>query len=65
MNRFMVYFDLFDPLMELDDAALGRMLRGVYDYARSGKVPDLTGQELDIFDMLRANIDEQRKRWSK
>ena len=59
-NGFVVYFDEFDPLMELDDATLGRIFRGLYNYARSGVLPDLTGADKALFETIRIRLDRRK-----
>ena len=59
MNRpgFMVYFDDFDALMELDDATAMRFWRMIYRYAKTGDVPVLFGSDLLSFTLYRNAID--------
>ena len=57
---FVIYFDDFDPLMDLDDATLWRIFRGVYNYARSGELPDLTGTDKALFETIRIRLDRRK-----
>lgn len=62
---FMVYFNDFIGVMQMDDAMVGRFFRLAFDYARTGNIPVLTGLELALFTTIRARIDIDEDRYDE
>ena len=52
-----VFVDSLDAIEPLGDAERGRLFTSLLTYARSGKVPQLNGNERFLFPMMRAQID--------
>jgi hypothetical protein len=52
-----VFVDYLDAIEPLGDAERGRLFTSLLTYARSGKVPQLNGNERFLFPMMRAQID--------
>ena len=52
-----IFVDLQDSLEPLDDAARGRLFTALLKYARTGKAPELSGNERFLFPMIKAQLD--------
>ena len=52
-----VYFDFAERTKELNDNEKGRLLMAMLDYARTGELPDLKGNERFCFSMFKVDID--------
>lgn len=60
MPYIKVFVDYLDAIEPLGDAERGRLFTSLLEYARSGEVPQLGGNERFIFPMMRAQIDRDR-----
>ena len=52
-----LFVDYLDAIEPLSDAERGRLFTALLEYARTGEVPRLTGNERFLFPMMRAQID--------
>ena len=52
-----VFTDYLEAMEPLGDAEKGRLFTSLLTYARTGAVPQLSGNERFIFPMMRAQID--------
>lgn len=52
-----LFLDYLDALEPYGDAERGRLFTALMEYARSGEVPQLCGNERFIFPMMRAQVD--------
>lgn len=60
MTYFKLFFDMLDILEPLNDAERGRLLTALLEYANSGEVPHLTGNERFIFPMFKRQLDRDQ-----
>lgn len=51
-----VFVDWLDAIEPLGDAERGRLFTSLLEYARTGAVPQLNGNERFIFPMMRAQV---------
>ncbi len=60
-KSFLVYFDWGDPFDRLDDEALGRLFRGVFNFAKSGELPEFDDPTLSIiFSFIKTTIERDK-----
>ena len=52
-----VYFDFMERTRELNDNERGRLLLAMLDYARTGDIPELKGNERFCFSTFKVDID--------
>ncbi|MCD7852972.1 MAG: HNH endonuclease [Oscillospiraceae bacterium] len=57
-----LFVDYLDAIEPLGDAERGRLFTALLEYARTGTVPQLCGNERFIFPMMRAQIDRDREK---
>lgn len=55
-----LFLDYLDAIEPLGDAERGRLFTALLQYARSGEVPQLCGNERFLFPMMRAQINRDR-----
>ncbi len=55
-----LFVDYLDAIEPLGDAERGRLFTALLQYARSGEVPQLCGNERFLFPMMRAQVDRDR-----
>lgn len=60
MTYFKLFFDMLELLEPLDDAERGRLLTALLEYANSGEIPHLTGNERFIFPMFKRQLDRDQ-----
>lgn len=59
-----VFTDYLDATAELSDSEKGRLYDGLLNYARSGEVPQLTGNERFVFPLLKNQVDRDRAEYA-
>lgn len=57
MTYIKIFVDYLDAIEPLGDAERGRLFTSLLSYARTGEVPQLSGNERFLFPMMRAQID--------
>lgn len=60
MKYLKVFTDFAERSKSLSDTEIGRLFRGMMEYASSGIEPDLRGNERYIWDSAKVDIDNQR-----
>lgn len=60
---FLVHRELYQGTRRLSDGELGKLFRGMMQYAFAGELPDLNGREGLVFDMVQQAMDEDRERY--
>lgn len=53
-----IYFDRWEPILELDNDTVATLLRAAVSYSKTGEWPELDGITQTIFKMLRTDIDK-------
>lgn len=56
-----VFIDLLDAMEPFGDAERGRLLTAMLEYAKTGEVPQLGGNERYLFPMIKAQLDRDRE----
>jgi hypothetical protein len=56
-----VFIDLLDAMEPFGDAERGRLFTAMLEYARTGEVPQLGGNERYLFPMIKAQLDRDRE----
>lgn len=56
-----IFVDYLDALELLDDAEKGRLFTALLEYARSGEVPQLIGNERFMFPVMKVQIDRDNE----
>lgn len=54
-----IFVDCLDAIEPLDDGERGRLFTALLQYARTGEVPGLQGNERFLFPMLRSQLDRE------
>ena len=57
MKYVQLYFSYLDPLADLSDEQLGRVVRALMQYGSEGTLPSFTGLESMAWKFLRSNFD--------
>lgn len=65
MKYIKVFIDFADTLAPLGDAERGRLFTAMLEYARTGEVPQLTGNERFIWGAAKQAIDRQAEGYKK
>ena len=60
-----IYFDFLDSIEPLDDAERGRLFTAILQYASTGELPDLTGNERFAFPTAKGQIDRDQAQYNK
>lgn len=60
---FMIYLDVWKPLMSTGDATLARLVRAAVAYAETGEPPELKGRAALLWEMLRPKLDRDRQKY--
>lgn len=60
MKYLKVFTDFAERTKSLSDTEIGRLFRGMMEYASTGIEPDLRGNERFIWDSAKVDIDNQR-----
>lgn len=53
-----IYFDRWEPILELDNDTVATLLRAAVSYSKTGEWPELDGITQTFFKMLRTDIDK-------
>jgi len=61
MEYLCLYFSFCDALNVMEDAEVGRLVRGMLAYARTGEEPGLSGREEVAFQCWRQTIDRSQE----
>lgn len=61
MKYLKIFCDFVEDLKELSDPECGRLFRAMLEYASTGEVPDLKGNERFIWCTAKKQIDNQRE----
>lgn len=56
-----VFIDLLDAMEPFGDAERGRLFTAMLEYAQTGEVPQLGGNERYLFPMIKAQLDRDRE----
>jgi len=56
-----VFIDLLDAMEPFGDAERGRLFTAMLEYAKTGEVPQLGGNERYLFPMIKAQLDRDRE----
>lgn len=65
LGYFNAYFSYLESIEPLDDAERGRLFTALLEYASTGALPDLSGNERFIFPSMRAQIDRDVEKYIK
>ena len=57
------YFSDWNPLLNLDDTSLARLFRAAIRYGQYGEVPELSGMEQILWQILAPKIDRDAERY--
>lgn len=60
---FIVYRSFVEALQELSDEDFGKLMRGVCAYGLDGEIPDLSGIQKALFELMRPQIDANNRRY--
>lgn len=63
-KAFLLYADYFDYFQTLTDDELGRVIRAIFAYQRTGELPSFDDRALKlVFDLIRNQIDRDFDKW--
>ena len=63
-KAFLLYADYFDYFQTLNDDELGRVIRAIFAYQRTGEIPSFDDRALKlVFDLIRNQIDRDFDKW--
>lgn len=63
-KAFLLYADYFDYFQTLTDEELGRVIRAIFAYQRTGELPSFDDRALKlVFDLIRNQIDRDFDKW--
>lgn len=65
MSYVKVFYDWLEAVEPLDDAERGRLFCALLEYAKTGEIPALSGNERFLFPVLRIQIDRDRQQYEK
>ena len=65
MKYLKVFTDFAQSMEALGDAERGRLFTAMLEYAESGKLPDLRGNERFLWGTAKAQIDRAQERYDK
>lgn len=57
MKYVKAYFDWVIQMSELTDEEIGRLIKAVLSYAKTGMIPSLSGREAVLFPVFKAQVD--------
>lgn len=63
IEYFCAYYSFIDALRELTDEEVGRLFMACLSYGKTGKAPQLAGNERFVFPLIRAQIDRDNERY--
>ena len=64
-QSFILYADIKEPLADLTDEQVGRLLRGILDYVSEGKDPKFRGAVGMAFAFIRGSLDRDCQRYQR
>lgn len=64
-SSFIMYLDYEEHLALLSDEERGRLLSALFEYARTGIPPELSGMERMAFSFIKAQMDRDAEKWEK
>lgn len=64
-KSFLLYLDYREHFELLDDEGKGRLLMALFEYAESGRIPDLPDMERMAFSFIRKQIDRDNQKWEE
>lgn len=65
IEYFMAYISYLDAIEPLGDAERGRLFTALLQYAKSGEVPQLNGNEKFLFPMMKSQIDRDNAKYAE
>ena len=65
MTYFKLFFDSLELLEPLDDAERGRLLTALLQYANSGEIPALSGNERFLFPVFKRQLERDQAEYSE
>ena len=60
-----LYYRYLDALSTLSDAARGRLIMAMLEYAKSGTAPDLKGGAKTLWPLFRNQIDQDKQHYDE
>lgn len=63
MPYICLYLSYLDSFQGLPDAALGKLVRAMLQYAATGEIPQLTGPARILWPMIRSQMDRDREKY--
>jgi len=63
MSYFCAYHSFLETIEPLSDAERGRLFTACLEYSRTGKTPDLSGNERFIFPSIKSQIDRDNAKY--
>ena len=63
MPYICLYLSYLDSFQGLPDAALGKLVRAMLQYAATGELPQLTGPARILWPMIRSQLDRDREKY--
>lgn len=65
MAYIRLYYDLLESLTPFQDVEVGRLIRGLLQYAKDGTEPKLTGNERFIWPTLRGAVERDAEQYAQ
>lgn len=62
-NSFILYHDMKSSIDLLDDTELGKVIRAIFEYHETGKVPEMDRICTMAFSSIRTTLDRDREKW--
>lgn len=64
-ESFVLYTNYEEKLSELTDEELGYLLRKIFEYQKTGKIPKMKRDILMVFKMIQVDLDKNNERWEE
>lgn len=64
-ESFVLYTNYEEKLSILTDEELGYLLRKIFEYQKTGKVPKMKREILIVFNMIKVDLDRNNERWQE